>query len=143
MTPRTRTESRPMPLRTPQRAVGLFLGAAVLVVMLVAPSLVTGAFVPRLTVNNTATPFDLNVDVTGPGRDGWFDLGTVARDTQGVLEEVADPGETWVFRFSYAGVATNEVVVSRAELRDAGWRVTVPATVGEELAGAGVVPSAR
>ncbi|HVF15219.1 MAG TPA: hypothetical protein VM942_11505 [Acidimicrobiales bacterium] len=142
MTPRTRMESRSTPLRNPQRAIGLFLGVAVLAVLLVAPSLDPGFFVPRLTVDNP-TPFDLTVEVTGGDRDGWYDVGTVGRELEDVLEEVADPGSTWVIRFSYAGVEGGEVTVPGSELRAAGWRLTVPAAVGTALAEAGFVPSAR
>jgi len=142
MTPRTRTRSLPTPLRTPQRAVGLFLGAAVLVVLLVAPSLATTPFVPRLTVDNP-TAFDLNIDVTGADRDGSIALGTVARGTQRAIEEIADQGATWVVRFSYGGIETGELVVARSDLQAADWRLSIPPAMGEALAGAGAVPSAR
>jgi len=119
----------------------LFLGAAVLVVLLVTPSLDGQTFVPRLTFDNP-TEFDVNVEVAGGGREAWIDLGTVARGTENVVEEVADPGGTWVFRFSYAGVDAGIVTMDRGALRDAGWQLAVPAEVGESLVGAGFVPSA-
>ena len=141
MTPRTRTEFRPTPLRSPQRAVGLFLAAAVLAVLIVAPSLSTAAFVPRLTIDNP-TAFDVNVELAS-GADDGVALGTIGREGQSVLEEVADPGGQWTFRFSYAGVDGGDLVLSRADLRSAGWQLVVPAEVGERLLAAGVVASAR
>ena len=66
MTPRTRTEPRSTPLRSPHQAVGLFLGAAVLAVLIVAPSLAPATFIPRVAIDNP-TPFDVNVDVSGGG----------------------------------------------------------------------------
>ncbi len=142
MTPRTRTQSRPTPLRSPQQAIGLFLGAAVLAVLIVAPSLAPATFVPRLQIDNS-TAFAVNVDVAGPDRDGWFQLGTVARETEGLLEEVADPGATWVFRFTYAGVDAGELEILRSDLQAAGWQFAVPAEVGTRLSAAGLEASAR
>jgi len=142
MTPRTRTEPRSTPLRSPHQAVGLFLGAAVLAVLIVAPSLAPATFIPRLAIDNP-TPFDVNVDVSGGAGGGWIHLGTVARETEGVLEEVADPGPTWVFRFSYAGVDGGELTVPRSELRTSGWLITVPPEVRERLSTEGFEASAR
>lgn len=141
MTPRTRTEPRPTPLRSPHQAVGLFLGTAVLAVLIVAPSLSPATFVSRLTIDNP-TPFDVNVDVSG-GDGPWFQLGTVARETEGRVEEVADPGPTWLFRFTYAGIDAGEVRVPRSELRDANWQLAVPPEVTQALTAAGLVASAR
>ncbi len=148
MTPRTKTQPRPTPLRSPHQAIGLFLGVAVLAVLIVAPSLAPATFVPAVTIDNV-TPFDVNVDLAaGGGSDsgrsgGWFHLGTVGREAANVLEEVTDPGPTWVFRFTYGGVEAGEVTVPRSELRDAGWQLAVPAAVGEALVAAGFVASAR
>ncbi len=140
MTPRTRIEPRPAALRSPKSAVGLFLGAAVLAVLLVAPALDDGTFVARLTIDNP-TVFDVNVEVADPGREGWLDHGTIDRETQGVLEEVADPGGTWVFRFTYAGVQGGDLIVPRLTLRQDGWRLAIPTEVGEKLTEAGFAPS--
>ncbi len=142
MTPRTRTAPRSTPLRDSQRAIGVFLGAAVLAVLLVAPALDPGPFVPRLTVENP-TPFEITVEVAGGDRQGWSDVATVRREVEEVVEEIADVGSTWVFRFSYAGMEGGEVAVSRSDLRDAGWRLAIPGDVGEALTAAGFVPSAR
>ncbi len=142
MTPRTRTEPRSTPLRSPDRTAGLLLCGAVLVVLLVAPNLVPGAFVPRLTVENP-TAFVVNVELAGRGGSGWFALGTVGRESQGVFEEVPDPGATWLIRFSYAGVDGGRVELPRSALQEAGWQLAIPAEVGERLTEEGFVPSAR
>jgi hypothetical protein len=141
MSPRTRTETRSTPLRSPHQAVGLFLGAAVLAVLIVAPSLAPASLVARLAIDNP-TAFDINVDVAGGEGGGWFPLGTIDRETESVLEEVVDPGSTWVFRFSYGGVDGGELAVSRSELRGAGWQLAVPPGVSERLTAAGLVASA-
>ncbi len=141
MTPRTRTEPRSTPLRSPHQAVGLFLGTAVLAVLIVAPALAPASFVPALTIDN-ATPFDVNVDVTAGAGEGWFHLGTIEREAENVLEEVTDPGPTWVFRFTYGGIEGGELAMARSDLREAGWYLAVPIEVGQALTAAGFVPSA-
>jgi hypothetical protein len=143
MTPRIGTRPRPAPLRIPQRAIDVVLAmAGVVAILLLAPSLRTGPHIPRLTVANQ-TLFHINVDLADSDRDRWFQLGTVSRETDGVLEEIPDMGGTWVFRFSYAGVPAGELVLSRPALVEAGWAFAVPADVGARLAGAGLSPSAR
>jgi len=145
MTPRTRTKSRPPDLRNQRRAISLVVGAAALVVtlvMTVAPSLDRRSFVPRLSVDNP-TLFDIHLEVAGADRSGWVDLGTVGRESQSVLEEVADPGATWIVRFSYAGAEAGELMVTRDELRDAGWRIAVPPQAGDRLVEQGFAPSSR
>lgn len=143
MTPHMRTEPFPTPLRTPRRVVGLVFGAlGVSAMLLWASYLDSDSFVRRLMVDNQ-TEFHLNVHLSDLDRDGWLDLGTITRETEGALEEVLDPGGTWVIRFSYGGVEAGELVIPRSTLREAGWRLAVPAEAGERLAAAGISPSAR
>ena len=96
----------------------------------------------QLTVHNP-TPYMVNVDVTGAKREGWLDLGSFRRESQRTVEEVADQGRQWVFRFSSGGVEAGELVVSRDQLAHDGWTVTVPAEVTERLRDAGLSESAR
>jgi hypothetical protein len=97
--------------------------------------------VSRLTVENP-TPYIVNVEVTHTGRNGWLDLGSFRREGSRAVEELADQGRQWVFRFSYGGVDAGELVVSRGQLARDGWRVTVPAEVLERLRQAGLSESA-
>ncbi len=96
----------------------------------------------RLTVHNP-TPYIVNVDVTGANRDGWLDVGSFPRDRERTMEQLADQGRQWVFRFSHGGVKAGEFVVNRDQLARDGWRVTVPAEVTERLRDAGLSESAR
>ncbi len=95
----------------------------------------------RLTVENP-TPYLINVDVTGAERDGWLDLGSFPRERSRTVEELADQGRQWVFRFSYGGVQAGELTVSRDQLAHDDWRITVPWAVGENLRQAGLSESA-
>ncbi len=96
----------------------------------------------RLTVQNP-TPYLLNVDVTGAERDGWLDVGSFRRERTRTVEELADQGRQWVFRFSYGGVEAGELTVSHDQLARDGWRITVPSAVGESLRQAGLAESAH
>ncbi len=95
----------------------------------------------RLTVHNP-TPYIINVDVTGAERDGWLDVGSFRKERNRTVEELADQGRQWVFRFSYGGVDGGELVLSREQLARDGWKVTVPAEVIERLHGAGLSEAA-
>ncbi|MCA1708151.1 MAG: hypothetical protein LC808_34705 [Actinobacteria bacterium] len=96
----------------------------------------------RLTVENPS-PYIINVDVTGAKRDGWLDVGTVRRENRQTFEELADPGDQWVFRFSYGGVDAGELIVSRDQLARDGWKITVPGQATERLREAGLSESSR
>ncbi len=95
----------------------------------------------HLTVENPL-PYMINVDVTSAERDGWLDAGTVRRESRKTVEELADPGNQWVFRFSYGGVEAGELIVSRDQLAQDGWKITVPAEAAERLRRAGLRESA-
>jgi len=117
---------------------------AVLAVAFAAAQLTGGdrSAVRRLTVHNP-TPYTVNVDVTGADRDGWRDLGAFARESERTVEELKDPGDTWVFRFSYGGLDAGELEVTTDQLDADGWTFTVPAEVGQRLRQAGVEESRR
>ena len=88
-------------------------------------------------------PYLVNVEVTDSGRHGWMDLASVARERTSVVQEVADQGDEWVFRFSYGGIQAGELVMPREGLTEDGWRITVPTAVADRLHEAGLRESAR
>jgi hypothetical protein len=89
-------------------------------------------------VNSTAYP--LQVEVTDAGQHGWMPLGTAQPKTTTTIDDVIDQGGTWIVRFSRNGVVAAEVHIARADLADAGWRITVPPDAATTLAAAGVEP---
>jgi hypothetical protein len=95
----------------------------------------------RLTVENRS-PFIVNVEVTDADRNGWLDVGSFRRERARTVEELADQGRQWVFRFSYGGVDGGELVVGRERLAKDGWRITVPPEVSGRLRVAGLAESA-
>lgn len=138
-----RTPPRPAPsIRRP-----VVLGLVVLTALAVAFGIGVGsitrgsAFVPRVTVDNP-TRYNIQVDVGAPGEDQVLAVGTVPRDGSRTFEEVADQGERWVFRLSFGGEDVGQIVVPRLQLEKDGWRIAVPAEVGQRLADAGYAASA-
>jgi hypothetical protein len=97
-------------------------------------------YVSRVEITND-TGYSVNVDLAGDrGRVG---LGTVPAGDRLDLVDVIDQGDPWVFEFSYAGRATGEVSISRADLEAADWTVEVPQDVQATLEREGFAPSAE
>ena len=98
------------------------------------------ATVARITFENP-TAYALDIEVSsGPG-SGWTSAGSVRQKSTAEVTEVIDQGEVWLFRFDSQGSSGGELQLSRAELEAAGWRVSIPAEVGNRLAGAGAPPT--
>ena len=120
--------------RSVRRTYSVPVGAIAFVVVCVATAFGVGrvtavpAKVDAVRVENP-NAFAVNVDVAGAGRSGQLGLGMVAAQGAQTFLEVVDQGTTWSVRFSYGGVETGELTVSRAELRRQGWKITVPSEV--------------
>ena len=98
------------------------------------------AMVARITVENP-TPYALDIEVSsGPGT-GWVSAGFVRQRSTAVVEEIADQGDVWVFRFDSQGQSGGEVRFTRPELEANGWRIVVPDDVATRLAEAGAPPT--
>ena len=123
---------------------GLFAGmaaAGLLLLVLLLQSATEPGRVTALTVANPS-PYQVSVDVSPDGEERWLDLGAVDRERERTIEELPDLGADWVFRFVSGGVDGGRLEVTRAGLRDAGWRITVPPDVVERFEAAGLRPSA-
>jgi hypothetical protein len=122
--------------RTNRQAAGIATAVAVTITLAVGVGLATSlpGHVPRLVVENR-DEFQLNVTA------GRVDLGVAERSTRTTFAEVFDQGDTWVIRFSYAGVDAGAVTLDRRDLVRDGWRVVVPEAVAAKLRGAAVSPS--
>jgi hypothetical protein len=123
---------------------GLFAGmaaAGLLLLVLLLQSATEPGRVTALTVANPS-PYQVSVDVSPAGEERWLDLGAVDRERERTIEELPDLWEDWVFRFVSGGVDGGRLEVTRAGLRDAGWRITVPPDVVERFEAAGLRPSA-
>jgi hypothetical protein len=88
--------------------------------------------VERIIIANP-TDYDIDVDVTGEDRNSWLPVSIVEARAEDVAREVIDQGKVWTFRFLHWGDPVGEVRFTRAELERMGWRLEVPAEVGERL----------
>jgi len=138
MTPTVTRARRLVPRDRRQIAGDVLLAVAALVTVVCASLLDRPpAVVHHLAIANP-TLFQVEVDVRTEAEGAlWLPLGGIRRESTRTVEEVLDQGPRWVFRFSYGGYETGELAISRAELRRAGWRLTIPSEVGERLAAAG------
>jgi hypothetical protein len=99
------------------------------------------AHVDRITIQN---PLDwaVHVDVSDENGDGWVGLGRVQRGSDQTFRYVLDPGDTWIVRFTYAGQHA-EAQLTRLQLEQDSWRVTVPDELATRLRAAGVPETPR
>lgn len=133
----TRAPSRATPgTRTDAVSIALALAGFAVAVLLAVPALRVPAHVARLTVDNPL-PWPVHVQASEPGAPGWLGVGTVDRGQEQAFHSLLDQGDRWVIRFAYAGHHA-ELRVTRAELERAGWRVTVPGDLADQLGDADV-----
>lgn len=122
------------------RPAHALVGIAVAAMLLVArPVVDQPRFVGRISFDNP-TAYDLTIDVSGPDGQGWMAVADARRNAVTLVEEVYDIGDVWVFRISGQGRDAGEVRITRARLEGDGWRVSVPAVVGDELRHQGAPP---
>jgi hypothetical protein len=140
--------TRPKP--APPRSQGNFVAVAVAVIaaisgfallLLIMPALRLPASVDMVTISNPH-PWDVEVELGRPDGSRWIGLGRVGRESTSTFQSVIDPGDQWVLRFSYGGIHQGEVAVRRAEVKQAGWKLTIPDEFAERMRGAGETPTA-
>jgi len=98
------------------------------------------SYVERVFLVNP-TDYNLLVDVRGADGTSWLSLGIARRNIESVNQDVIDLGDTWVFRFSYAGEELGEDRISRSDLVRNRWRYEIPERVGEIPKEKGYAPS--
>jgi hypothetical protein len=117
------------------------LVSAVLALVLTHWLVARPAHVSMTIANDTG--YELFVESSAPGSDGWtpvlvLDPGDTRQDRVTV-----DQGDAWVFRFTGQGHRSDELTVTRDELADAGWTLTIPGEVGSQLERQGAAPPPR
>jgi hypothetical protein len=116
--------------------------AGVALLLLMMPTLRLPASVDAVSVVNPH-PWHVEVEVGRPDGSRWIGLGQVLRERTHTFHSVIDPGDQWVFRFAYAGIHRAEATVSRADLKQAGWKITIPDEFAERMRAAGETRSLR
>jgi hypothetical protein len=136
---------RPSPARAPRRVALIAVAAVVaaLALLLAAQQLLPSpATTRRITVDNP-TPFHLEIDAAGTGSARAVTVGAIGRQQAKTFDGVIDQGGQWIFRFASGGTDGGEMRVSRAQLEQDGWKITVADDVARRLQAAGVPPSPR
>lgn len=120
------TRSRPARSRLSGEA-GLFIAAAaagVVLLLLVMPTLRSLRFVDVTVANPNGSTVE--VEVAQPGRALSLRIGAVETGRTETFRTVIDQGDRWVFRFLSGAQDVEEILVTRSDLEDARWTVTVP-----------------
>ncbi len=99
-------------------------------------------FVDRVRVVN-ATPYLVDVEVTGNARDGWLKLGPVSPGETHSFGSVVDQGDEWIFHVTSGPHDGGEFSVKKAELERGRWDITIPGHVQARLESEGAVPRDR
>jgi hypothetical protein len=111
--------------------------AIVAIGMLLLARSAVGGGVDHVTVrvdNQSALAVQVDtVDVAGAA----VGLGTAAPKTHTTFQEIPDIGRRWTFVVTYGGRQVHRVAMTRAELADRDWTVSIPATATDELEEAG------
>jgi hypothetical protein len=116
------------------------VAVAVVMYALVAAQVREPDRIDRLTLANP-TDYGLRVLVGSSDDDGVFDLGWVWERSEIAILDAPDVGDTWIFRFSYAGQDAGVLETTRDGLAGDGWRLTIPPAAATRLAAAGLVPA--
>lgn len=129
------TRHAPEPVRhlrgvaVPVAVVVCFAALFAGVLRLVEPPATVGA----VTLENR-TALDLEIGVTDGSRTSELPLAPVDPGATTRVEDVLDQGSDWVFRITRAGEAVGTLERSRDRLRADGWRLIVPAALGDRIA---------
>ncbi|HEV7534477.1 MAG TPA: hypothetical protein VGP90_02515 [Acidimicrobiia bacterium] len=100
----------------------------------------SGQHIRRVTIVNP-TPYHLEVEVRGVDHTHGVMLGALGRQQTRGFDDVFDQGREWIFHFSLGSDDGGELRISREQLAGDHWTVTVPDTVAQRLAAAGLPPS--
>jgi hypothetical protein len=115
------------------RADAIAIVAAVVAVMVVGVLLLSGpARVGHLTVENP-TDYDMTIRLASSPSGAWLPFAAVGQRSTHDFQDVVDQGGTWVFHFLAQGRDAGDLTITRADLKAAGWHVTVPDTVAHQL----------
>ncbi|HEV2070539.1 MAG TPA: hypothetical protein VGR26_12160 [Acidimicrobiales bacterium] len=144
MNPSVVSRPRPQPIPHAKRRDELLYIALALallgLVTLVSPTLELPPVIPELTVENSHQ-WNVSVTITDADREASLAVGALGRETTQTFLKIIDQGERWIFSFRYGGIDGGELVLSRTELEEAGWQITVPEEFAIRMRTAGFSPS--
>ena len=110
--------------------------AAVFALITTALAMHDPSCAPDVTVVNE-TPYDLTIKVSDEAGKDWMAFALVNAGSQAIVHAPIDQGAVWTFSYGAGG----EYKIDRSALREANWRIRVPASVPQRLTAAGIAPS--
>jgi hypothetical protein len=136
-----RTAPRPLRSTTQrwwQRPDNVIVLVTLILIMAVATMLHPPPKVPPVHVVNEST-LTLSLAVRPSNVSGWMDIGTF-RPGQTTVQEIIDQGDTWLVTARAGSRTSPPFAVSRSQMRDQHWKLTVPQEVTDHLRRNGAVP---
>lgn len=135
----TRIPRSAVPRPRVSHAVGILAGAVglALVLRFFLPLLEGPGRVDALRVVNP-TDYVITVAAGAPGDDTRTPLGSVDPRDEVTFERIVDQGSQWVFYLRTQGHDAGRVERTEAQLEADDWQLRIPASVGDQLAAAGV-----
>jgi hypothetical protein len=82
-------------------------------------------------VNRSAAP--VTVSVSDDARDSWLPVGTLDPGSRERVDAIIDQGGVWWFRLTVGPDRVGEIRRTADQLRAAGWTLTIPADVADNL----------
>jgi hypothetical protein len=92
--------------------------------------------VPQLRLENSSS-YSIDVTVTSASTQERLPVGTVGQECTATFEMVIDQGPTWTIYFTTQGFVATPISISRRELADKNWTVSIPTPVIAELESSG------
>ena len=106
--------------------------------MAIATTLHAPAQIPPLRIVNKSA-LTVSLDVRPTKVSGWTGL-AIASPGQTTVEGAIDQGRLWVVRAQVGSHTATSFVVSRAQLEDQRWKLTIPSEVTDQLSADGAEP---
>jgi len=83
----------------------------------------------------------MNLEASEAGHNGWTSVAIAGPHATTVAQDVIDEGSTWTFRFAGQGRPGGIVTRTHEQLVQVGWRLHIPAAVGQQLELEGAPPT--
>jgi hypothetical protein len=130
------TRHAPEPVRNLRRvAAPVALVVPLVAAFVLLMQLVAGpATVDRIAIRNRSD-LELEVSIHPGGDPSSLPLAAIEARSTTTVDDVLDQGDKWVFRGEHAGQRVGDLRLSRRDLENRGWQVTIPADWSERGAG--------
>lgn len=131
---------RPFALITTRAIALVGAGLAISVMAVLIDTLVADPdFVDRITVQNNSE-YDVHIAFGPASGESLLPVGTAIQHCATTFDLVIDQGETWLVRFRTQRREANPIVISRTDLENSDWRVTIPDSIRDDFARTGAPP---